>query len=58
MEGATYYSGEASGPVLLDNTQCTGTEDDLLQCSSSAASGRCDHSQDIGLSCPGLFKNF
>lgn len=53
MEDTTFYSGVGEGPVFLDNTQCVGTEGDLLKCTTAAASGRCDHSQDIGLSCPG-----
>ena len=51
--GANLYVGEGSGPVFLDGTKCTGKEASLLDCNSIAATGRCSHAQDVGISCQG-----
>ena len=43
--------GQGSGPVLLSNVGCTGTESSLLSCSRSGNSF-CSHYSDAGVVCP------
>lgn len=44
--------GEGSGQILLNNVQCTGSEETLLNCTSSFnQSNSCTHAQDAGVSC-------
>ncbi len=49
------FFGEGSGPILLDNVQCQGGENALLQCASEDELGQhnCGHHQDAGVLCPG-----
>ena len=42
--------GQGTGPVLLSNVGCTGTESSLLSCSHRVA--YCSHSRDAGVVCP------
>ena len=42
--------GQGTGPVLLDNVGCTGTESSLLSCSHRAA--YCSYSSYPGVVCP------
>ncbi len=42
--------GEGVGRVWLDNIQCTGSEQSLMNCSSQTASN-CTHSRDAGVRC-------
>ncbi|XP_060071328.1 neurotrypsin-like [Ylistrum balloti] len=52
MSKARYGSGV--GPIWLDETQCTGQETNLGQCSMQAyGRGDCDHTEDAGVICPG-----
>ena len=54
MVGSDLYVGVGSGPVFLDNIECSGDETSLMQCNSSAATARCSsHDQDVGVSCQG-----
>ena len=52
--------GEGSGSILLDDLVCTGSEDSLLDCIdiSEIGSHDCDHSEDAGVRCEGMFYNF
>ena len=43
--------GQGTGPVLLNNIRCTGTEFSLLSCSRSGTP-YCFHSSDAGVVCP------
>ena len=46
--------GRGTGVILLDNVQCTGTEEDLLECPSNAVGiHNCGHTEDAGVYCPG-----
>ena len=47
---ATY--GQGSGPILLDDLACTGTETRLVDCPHSGISTHnCAHSEDAGAVC-------
>ncbi|KAM7053366.1 neurotrypsin [Acridotheres tristis] len=49
------YFGEGSGPVLLDEVQCTGNELSIEQCpKSSWRQHNCGHKEDAGVSCTPL----
>lgn len=44
--------GEGAGQVWLDNTQCTGSEEEILDCSTSTSGvNSCTHAQDAGVRC-------
>ena len=47
--------GEGTGPILLDNLQCLGTESDLLTCVHNGIGEHdCDHSEDASAECLGI----
>ena len=51
------YFGLGTGQIVLDNVQCTGSENKLLACSSAPllkVSSNCDHSDDAGVRCEGI----
>ena len=59
--GAVAYSrahfGQGSGPILLNNIQCVGTERFLLECYWTAHNAHtCLHSEDAGVMCQGINK--
>ena len=57
LRGAFFGSG--SGPILLDNVVCRGTEQSLLQCNTNPVSeNNCDHSEDAGVRCEGTSLQF
>lgn len=44
--------GQGTGRIWLDNTQCAGSELELLDCMSSASGANsCTHAQDAGVKC-------
>ena len=44
--------GQGTGRIWLDNTQCAGSELELLDCMSSASGiNFCTHAQDAGVKC-------
>ena len=51
------YHGRGSGPIVLDDIRCTGTESSLLQCPHDGigiAASYCDHFDDAGVRCLGI----
>ena len=52
LSGAAF--GRGSGPILLDNLQCTGTESSLLGCRHGGIGvlRSCSHYEDAGVVCP------
>ena len=47
----TAMYGEGSGPILLSNVSCNGSESQLLDCPYEAPDSNCDHSLDAGIYC-------
>ncbi|XP_071157151.1 scavenger receptor cysteine-rich domain-containing protein DMBT1-like [Mytilus edulis] len=48
--GSVY--GQGSGPILLDDVKCEGTESTIFQCSSKPiGSNNCRHREDVGVQC-------
>ena len=46
------YFGSGTGPILLSNLYCTGTESSLLECNQqSCGVTSCTHSNDAGVIC-------
>ncbi|RDD41199.1 Deleted in malignant brain tumors 1 protein [Trichoplax sp. H2] len=46
--------GKSTGPILLANINCTGTEQSLLQCTYenwTSSMTACTHSKDVGIQC-------
>ena len=50
------YFGAGSGPIFLDDVQCTSSASKLLECPSRPIlSHNCLHSADAGVGCEGVF---
>ena len=47
------YFGQGSGPIRLDNVNCIGTENALLNC-THITNHNCGHYEDAGVACPEL----
>ena len=49
------YFGVGSGPIVLDDVQCTSSSNQLLECSSRPILfHNCRHSDDAGVGCEGV----
>ena len=58
--GGTAYSnarfGAGTGPIFLDDVQCSSSDSQLLECSSRPIlSHDCHHTTDAGVGCEGIF---
>ena len=45
------HYGQGTGPILLDNLACTGTEYNLTSCSYDSDTSDCTHYEDAGVHC-------
>ncbi len=46
------YFGQGSGPIIIDELACNGTEVTLAQCPHGGwLSHGCSHANDVGVSC-------
>ena len=58
IDGIAYsnaHFGSGSGPIFLDDVQCTSTSSQLLECySRPILSHNCIHSADAGVGCEGM----
>ena len=56
VAGASAFSfaffGQGTGPILMDNVQCTGTESRLFDC-THLTTHNCIHAEDAGARCQG-----
>ena len=43
--------GRGTGPILLDNLACTGSEYNLTSCSYDSDTSDCTHYEDAGVRC-------
>ena len=55
--GGAFY-GEGTGPIYLDDTECTSNHTNLLECFESVNAANigehnCQHSEDVSVICPG-----
>ena len=49
------YFGQGSGPILLDNLACYGTETVIFDCPrNDVGDHNCKHNEDVGVECRGI----
>ena len=46
-----YYYGQGTGPILMDDVACTGSESGLINCTYDNNTGDCSHYYDAGVRC-------
>ena len=50
------FFGEGTGIIWLDELECTGMEENLLECThSGVGQTNCRHSDDVSIICPCTF---
>ena len=47
------YFGVGSGPIVLDDVRCTGSETALINCTYDRFTSDCGHYEDAGVRCQG-----
>ena len=51
-----FGSASLSVPIWLSNVQCNGTEDYIVDCAqNNLGSNNCNHNQDAGVICTGMY---
>ena len=57
LEAESYspHYGRGSGPIWLDNLNCTGKEESLFDCPRGIGLSDCTHEDDVGVICQGMF---
>ena len=45
------FYGQGTGPILLDDVSCTGTESRLVNCTYDSNTADCNHLEDAGVRC-------
>ena len=45
------HFGQGSGPILMDDVSCTGSESSLINCTYDRYTGDCGHHEDAGVRC-------
>jgi len=59
LQGALAFRGarfgQGVGPIFLDQLACRGDEQHVLDCNSFLGVHMCDHTQDAGIRCIGMF---
>ena len=48
---AEAFFGQGSANILLNDVECSGNEQSLLECPSTKTPDNCDHSEDAGVRC-------
>ena len=53
--GNSYGNTRSSGPIVWSGVYCSGSEENLLECSYSTSVYHeyCDHTRDVGVQCQG-----
>ena len=47
--------GQGTGRIVLADVQCSGSETQLINCRHGTVSSNCDHSDDAGVRCEGMY---
>ena len=56
---AHYGAGPSSYPIHLDNVICSGSEANILGCPHSGLGNHsCNHDDDVGVTCTGLYSKY
>ena len=56
IRGVDSVYGSGSGPITLDNVECTGGESNLLSCQHNPVfHHNCQHNEDVAVICNGEF---
>lgn len=51
------HFGQGTGPILLDDQMCSGSEADLFQCAhNTIGMHNCGHDEDAGVQCGMIFE--
>ena len=48
---AQAFFGQGTGPIVLDDVRCAGTEDRLVDCPYNSSTVDCVHSEDASVRC-------
>ena len=54
VSGRDSVYGAGTGPILLDDLECSGDEANLFECGKRAGSHDCTHNEDAAVVCLGM----